>query len=260
VLGCSGGDSASAEGDESSGATNPGGAGSTASSGGAGSQTAGSEDAGCAAPEGVYEASYTEQSGTCGALDAPARVPLDSGSSGVQTTLERFATSTVTTETVLMGCSLRVTQMVTGAANAPRLWIDARALSIGQDGVIRGTAEVTRYDDGGQVECTGVYAVELRAAQGVIGTAGVGGEPSTTDPPLPADVQAAIQNDCAQTVQCAAQRDEPLPPNALDDCIAATTRQLSDDPARLTDFLARVERCASFVVCQYVDCALVPGS
>jgi hypothetical protein len=188
-------------------------------------------------------------------------VPLDGGSSGVNTTIQRLASGDVTTEVVVRGCSLRVTQTVTNAQGAPVLQIDAETLSIDGDGVVRGSVDVTRFDENQQVECTGVYAVELRPSSSIIGSAASGdaGASSTGETPLSADVQEKIQNDCTQSVQCAAQRDEPLPPNALNDCIEATTRQLGDDAARLSRFLAVVDRCGAFVVCDYVDCALSGG-
>jgi hypothetical protein len=233
-------------------------AGADRGSAGAGSAGgAGEGDGACAVPPGTYEASYEAQSGTCGALDSPARVPIDVNRSGVTTNIQRFAGGDVTTEAVLEDCVLHVSQNFTDTTGLTLMTIDA-VLPIEAGARIAGTATVTRFDPTGQVACTGEYGVEL-VRGGTLGTAGSGEDGGPGAGPdasgdLTADVRAAVDHDCAETLACNLQRGLDLPPDPMATCVRDTTERVTSAGADLAAYLEIVDACRTFVACDYVAC------
>jgi hypothetical protein len=209
----------------------------------------------CSEPRGIYEAIYTPLSGTCGPFEAPARVPFDAS-----TTFATFAAVDVTTEIVVQGCSLRVTQVVSDRQGAILERIVMDDLVIGEDDRIRGTATLTRFE-GGAPTCTGTYAVELSRSTTTIGEAigrdagSAGAASEDAGAGVPEDVRAKVEYDCQQTVQCRVQRGETLPPDPFAQCIANTIAQLQARGDGFAAYVEAVSACQQFVICDYISCA-----
>jgi len=221
---------------------------------GVAAQGAGSAgDAGCAEPASNLDASYTQQSGECGPISNPFRVPLGSSATGSSIMVQNFAGARVETEVVISGCSLSVTQTVSSPDLHVR--IEAEGLVIDAAGGASGLATVTRYDADGATVCSGVYAIELRPAGSVApdaGSAGSGGGGSLVTPAL----EAALMQSCQQTLQCAEQRGSELPIDPLTTCIVNTKAQVTTSQESVDAFLELHTRCNVFVVCDYVNCTL----
>ena len=69
-----------------------------------------------------------------------------------------------------------------------------------------------------------------------------------------------IRKDCAETVQCMNQRGDPLLDNPVDNCIESTARLLESMPDKQDEFISNHSRCAQFVVCDYLECAITDAT
>ena len=112
----------------------------------------------CPVVQGIFEPVYTLVSGNCGAIENPRAVQFDGGRHGVNRIVERGANaSMITTDIVLKGCVVHMTQEVADAMGARQLRIDGPELSIESANRISGSIEFVRYDASAQPACTGMY-------------------------------------------------------------------------------------------------------
>jgi hypothetical protein len=92
------------------------------------------------------------------------------------------------------------------------------------------------------------------AAAGRTGAADAGG-PKPFDPgTFSGEHEAEIRKDCNETIQCQAQQGRELPDDPLETCLNAGAEILDRETERQASFLAKVARCESFVVCDYLNC------
>jgi hypothetical protein len=116
---------------------------------------------------------------------------------------------------------------------------------------------------------TGGGSFPLAGAGGATATAGSAPEPvdmgdaglgaDSGDPTFSTQHRAELMKDCQQSVACYMQRGEQLEPDPVAACLEDSAALLdAADAERQATFLATVERCAAFVVCDYYDCATSP--
>jgi hypothetical protein len=87
------------------------------------------------------------------------------------------------------------------------------------------------------------------------GSAAGAGAPQPFDPgTFSGDHEAEIRKDCNDTIQCQAQQGRQLPDDPLETCLNASAEILDRDSQRQASFLAKVARCETFVVCDYLNC------
>lgn len=115
----------------------------------------GAEETKCAKVAGFYEPLYTPLQGTCGPIQNPNRVPFDGGLRGVNMSIQTFPNARVTTEIVMKGCSLRMTQTV-DVDGAVQSKIDGPIIEIQSAEELSGTVTMQRFANG-QVSCWGMY-------------------------------------------------------------------------------------------------------
>ena len=114
------------------------------------------EEGTCPAIGGTYEPLYTFRSGTCGALDDANYVPIQND---IQ--IQKFANVDVETETIVMGCSLNLTQIVRDKMGTPQKRIYGNSLDVKSSNRVAGMVTLTRYDAAGQMVCAGEYDAML---------------------------------------------------------------------------------------------------
>ena len=129
----------------------------------------GAEETKCATVGGFYEPLYTPLMGTCGPIQNPNRVPFDGGLRGVNMNIQTFPNARVTTEIVMKGCSLRMTQIV-DVDGAVQSKIDGETIQIESADELTGTVTMTRWDNG-QVACWGMYDARFTKNSVTIGGA-----------------------------------------------------------------------------------------
>jgi hypothetical protein len=114
----------------------------------------------CSAVEGRYQALYTPLNGTCGPIVMPNSVPVETGYRGAPVMkVETFLNGSVSTEIVMKGCSMRMTQKVM-QDGAVRSALEGAQINIENQNELHGTVNLTRYDMGSAI-CTGVYDARL---------------------------------------------------------------------------------------------------
>jgi hypothetical protein len=138
----------------------------------AGSVVAGcaTEDDGCASVQGSFQSLYVELSGSCGPIDNPYPVPFEGGTSGVNTIIERRVNSNITTDIVLKGCTVGMTQTVADKEGAVMSQIDSSDLEIMSESELIGQVTLTRYDQG-ELTCSSVYDAYYSKQTSIIGAA-----------------------------------------------------------------------------------------
>jgi hypothetical protein len=130
----------------------------------------GSEDEGCPNVQGSFQSLYVELSGSCGPIDNPYPVPFEGGASGVNTIIERRVNSNITTDIVLKGCSVGMTQIVSDKDGAVMSQIDSSDLEIMSANELIGQVTLTRYDQG-ELTCSSVYEAYYSKQTAIIGAA-----------------------------------------------------------------------------------------
>lgn len=125
----------------------------------------------CPAVQGIFNPVYTRLDGSCGAIDRPNPVPFDGGLHGVNTIIQRLAGASITTDIVLKGCNLHMTQKVADATGILQSQIDAPELSIESATRVTGRASVTQYDAAGALMCQGNYDAVFSKAMTALGVA-----------------------------------------------------------------------------------------
>ena len=131
----------------------------------------GQEDGTCPAVAGVYQPLYQVRSGTCGpvASDQVNYVPI---MNDIQ--IQKFANVDVETETIVMGCSLNMTQIVRTKTGLPTQQIYGNALDVRNSNLVSGMITLTRYDDAGNMACSGEYDAMLQKNTTTLGGAAAG--------------------------------------------------------------------------------------
>jgi hypothetical protein len=125
----------------------------------------------CPAVQGIFNPVYTPVDGSCGPIDSSNPVPFDGGLHGVNTIMQHQGNGTITTDIVLKGCNLHMTQSVTDAAGMLQKRIDAPELRIESATRITGRISFTRYDATSTLVCQGNYDAVFRKAVSAVGAA-----------------------------------------------------------------------------------------
>jgi hypothetical protein len=123
----------------------------------------------CPRVAGVYEPLYVARSGTCGPLNDANYVPIQND---IQ--IQKFANVDVETETIVMGCSLKMTQIVRDKMGIPQKRIDGSALDVQSSNKVEGMITLTRYDALGNPVCWGEYDAMLEKNTNTLGGATAG--------------------------------------------------------------------------------------
>lgn len=131
----------------------------------------GADDPSCPSVEGSYEPLYIPLSGSCGTIERPNRVPFEGGRNGVNTIIERRVNSNITTEIVMKGCSVRMTQTVTDNEARVASLIDGPTIDIMSETELQGQVSMTVFDDEGAVSCSGTYDAVFTKNTQIIGGA-----------------------------------------------------------------------------------------
>ena len=126
----------------------------------------GASDESCPSIGGVYQPLYTVRSGACGPLDDVNNVPI---MNDIQ--IQKFANVDVETETIVMGCSMNMTQIVRDKMGTPQKRIYGNSLDVRNSNLVQGMITLTRYDATGQPMCTGEYDAMLQKNTTVVGGA-----------------------------------------------------------------------------------------
>jgi hypothetical protein len=124
----------------------------------------------CESVGGMYEAQYVALSGDCGPITNPHRVPFDGGNSGVNTTMQTLSTARVVTEIVMTGCTARMTQTVE-QGTVIRSRIHGSPINIQNQHELTGIVDVMRFDETGQISCSGLYNAVFTKRTVTIGAA-----------------------------------------------------------------------------------------
>lgn len=103
-----------------------------------------------------WQASYAELSGTCGAYEGHDV----SFSYGLTQSIRIYGDRRVVDETVIRGCSVRLTQVVERDGGVIE-WVDGDDLRFDGSDAISGEVVLQRFTDDGQVTCTGEYDLTL---------------------------------------------------------------------------------------------------
>jgi hypothetical protein len=117
----------------------------------------GAEETKCPTVGGHYMPLYTALQGNCGPIANPNRVPFDGGRRGNAIQIENLPNGQVTTEIVMKGCSLRMTQeFANQGVTLSR--IDGDPIYIESENELSGTVSMMRFDPlNGQITCQGLY-------------------------------------------------------------------------------------------------------
>jgi hypothetical protein len=127
----------------------------------------------CATPEGQYRPTYSFVQGNCGEIVNPNWVPVRVGQRGGSVTdVVQVNDAMVSTEVVMKGCAMRMTQQVIKAGTL-RTKIDGDSISISNAAALTGMVSVNRWDELGMPACSGWYNATLTKNSTVVG-AGVG--------------------------------------------------------------------------------------
>jgi hypothetical protein len=132
----------------------------------AGAVACGGDDGICPKVGGVYEPLYVARSGTCGPLNDANYVPIEND---IQ--IQKFANVDVETETIVMGCSIKMTQIVRDKMGVPQKRIDGSALDVQSSNKVEGMITLTRYDTVGNPVCWGEYDAMLQRNTDTLGGA-----------------------------------------------------------------------------------------
>jgi hypothetical protein len=116
-----------------------------------------SQNVNCPEVGGVYMPLYTPISGTCGPISNPFPVPLNGGRKGVNMTIQGLPNGMVSTDVVMKGCTLRMTQTVQDASGHPASQLDGDPIYVDSANELSGTVSFMQFTDAGQVACSGMY-------------------------------------------------------------------------------------------------------
>ncbi len=127
----------------------------------------------CNTPEGNFRPNYAFVTGTCGPIDQSYWVPVSVGQGGGSVThVMQVNDAMVSTEVVMKGCAMRMTQQVIQAGKL-RTKIDGDSISISNTSSLTGMVSINRWDELGMPACSGMYQATLVKNEITVG-AGVG--------------------------------------------------------------------------------------
>jgi hypothetical protein len=126
---------------------------------------------GCAAVQGIFAPSYTPIDGNCGPIANPTSVPFDGGLHGINTIMQHLANGTITTDIVLNGCSLQMTQKVADTMGRLQTEVDAPDLHIESATRITGRISFKRFNATSIQMCQGNYDAVFTKATSALGAA-----------------------------------------------------------------------------------------
>lgn len=127
----------------------------------------------CSAPTGMYRPAYLPMTGNCGPIENPNWVPVGAGQNGAPVTnIMSINDSMISTEVVMKGCAMRMTQEVTTNGRL-RTKIDGDSISITNASSLTGMVSISRWDELGAPACSGWYMATLTRNETTVG-AGTG--------------------------------------------------------------------------------------
>lgn len=207
-----------------------------------------------------YEASYRFVSGDCGQVCSPPVVSFDrlDGRPWMSrpSITNHLGMAEALTTTTIEGCLIRFTQAQFDFDGVILMSAEGAAV-IGEDGVMRGRADVIRYDATGEPSCSGSYDVELVETDDVLSWDPT--KPEPVDTSFSDEHADVIALDCENRRQCAGDMiDFSFPaecPDALPNLLDC------EQPDNQAAFLETADSCSDLTGCDYGDCAgplLVP--
>ena len=128
-----------------------------------------------------YQALYTPVDGSCGPIANPYMVRFDGGLKGVNTIMQNLANVLLTTDIVMKGCTVHMTQKVSNREGGILLSeIDGQSISLKDQDRLTGRVSIAQYDMAtGALLCNGNYdaaftrnSVTDMSAAGAVGAAG----------------------------------------------------------------------------------------
>lgn len=122
----------------------------------------------CQTPQGEYEPAYTPVTTNCDAAPQAESVTFEADRLP-RTAIVQRPTYSVTTETELFDCELRLRQDIKTADGRMTQSVESVQLLVANDLEIRGRVSATRYDADGAVECDGVYELSLSRTGTTVG-------------------------------------------------------------------------------------------
>jgi hypothetical protein len=108
----------------------------------------------CPAVDGYYAPLYTPVSGNCGTISNAFPVPFEGPNN---TKIDMLPNVKVSTEIVMKGCTVRMTQTVEKKAGGVASMIDGESINIMSADQLAGRVTVTLFNDQGQPACSGTY-------------------------------------------------------------------------------------------------------
>jgi hypothetical protein len=128
------------------------------------------ESATCPPVGGDYQPLYTPLSGNCGQLANIFPVPFNGGTGGNNVDVKNLPNAKVSTEIVMKGCTVRMTQIVE-KGNLVASKIDGDKISVRSENELTGMVSVTQFDDLGQAACYGTYDAQFTKNPMLVGGA-----------------------------------------------------------------------------------------
>jgi len=126
----------------------------------------------CPAVQGNYLPEYRPLSGSCGPIANPFAVPIDGGRKGVNMIITNLPNGRVSTDIVMKGCSMRMTQTVQNAGGQPASVLDGDPIYIQNENELDGTVSFMQFDTmTGGVACTGMYEARFTKQSSPVGGA-----------------------------------------------------------------------------------------
>src|SRR5262249_12852335 len=130
------------------------------------------DDKSCPAIGGVFEPLYTVVSSSCGPIPADDTylVPFDGGPGGVKTTVTMMPNVVVTTDIVMKGCTVHMSQEAQYTSGA-RSKINGDVLNVKSANHVSGMVTFEQMSDLGQPVCSGTYQAEFTKGDSQLGGA-----------------------------------------------------------------------------------------
>jgi hypothetical protein len=129
----------------------------------------GAEELNCPKVAGMFVPLYIPLDTSCESLSNPNRVNFDSGTNNASINVTRDFNRDITTEVVLKGCTMRMTQTITDKEGVPQQQIDGESLAIESATEVSGQVTVTMFDPEGQPMCWGVYEAQFTQDNSLFG-------------------------------------------------------------------------------------------
>jgi hypothetical protein len=129
----------------------------------------------CDKVAGLYQPLYTWVDGSCGNIVNPNMVPFDGGLHGVNTIMQNLANILVTTDIVMKGCTVHMTQKVQNREGGfLQSQIDGASIRIQNQDQLTGRVAVVQYDATGTPMCSGNYDAMFTKNGSTVGSAANG--------------------------------------------------------------------------------------